>query len=100
MNLLQLLWDELPPRREVFSELGTTMAVREANWKLVYDPQQGGVQYLFNLRTDRDELENRAGLPEYRAIEADLVEKLLSRLIGITHYTHTKERINSQRVRV
>ena len=100
ISLLRLLTEEIMPRQAVFSELGTTTMMRDANWKLVYDPEQGGVQYLFNLRTDPHENHNCAGDPAYRNIEADLVELLLNRLIKLTHYTHAKERINLQRVRV
>lgn len=87
-------------RREVYSELGTSMMVRGANWKLVFDPEQDGVQYLFNLRRDSDELDNLAGVAGYRDIETKLIEKLLSRLIRMTHYTHDKEQRRVQRVRV
>jgi len=87
-------------RREVYSELGTSMMVRDANWKLVYDSEQDGVQYLFNLRRDSDELDNLSGVAGYRDIETKLIEKLLSRLIRMTHYTHDKEQRRVQRVRV
>ena len=100
ISLLGLLNGSVMHRKQVYGELGTTMMVRDANWKLVYDPEQGGVQYLFNLRRDPDELDNLAGIPEYRSVEADLVEKLLSRLISITHHTHANEEKNLQRVRV
>lgn len=100
ISLLRLIAEETTSRRAVFSELGTTMMVRDANWKLVYDPEQGGVQYLFNLRVDPHEEYNLAGEPTYRTIEANLVELLLNRLIKLTHYTHAKERTNLQRVRV
>jgi arylsulfatase A-like enzyme len=100
ISLLQLLTGRTGPRAAVFSELGTTMMVRDAGWKLVYDPEQGGVQYLFNLRRDANELENLAGRPDYRAVEADLTELLLDRMIRLTHFTHAKEQVNLQRVRV
>lgn len=87
-------------RDAVFSELGTLMMVRDANWKLVYDAEQGGVQYLFNLRRDPEELDNLVGCAGYEAVEKHYVERLLSRLIRMTHTTQQKERERLQRVRV
>ncbi|MCK5249442.1 MAG: sulfatase-like hydrolase/transferase, partial [Spirochaetaceae bacterium] len=45
----------------IIAELATSIMIRTPNWKLVYDPQQGGIQYLFNLVVDSDELTNLAG---------------------------------------
>ena len=99
-SLLGILNDTVPRRNEIYSELGTMMMVRDANWKLVYDAEQGGVQYLFNLRRDPEEMDNLAGVAEYRDIEATYVDKLLNRLIRMTHFTHDKEQGRLQRVRV
>jgi choline-sulfatase len=99
-SLFGVLEDRAPLRSEVYSELGTAMMVRDANWKLVYDAEQDGVQYLFNLRRDPEELDNLAGAAGYREVEARYVDKLLSRLIRMTHFTHDKERRRVQRVRV
>jgi len=88
------------PRPAVYSELGTQMMVRDANWKLVYDAEGGGTQYLFNLRRDPDELDNLAGVAGYESVEAHFTQLLLSRLIRLTHHTHQKEHERLQRVRV
>ena len=40
-------------RNHVLSEIGTQTMIRTANWKLVFDPEQDGVQYLYNLITDK-----------------------------------------------
>lgn len=98
-NLIDIANDNCDLRQEIYSELGTAMMVRDPNWKLVYDAEQGGVQYLFNLRNDPDELNNLAGMTGYSQIEAKYTDKLLSRLIKMTHYTHEKEQIRVQRVR-
>jgi choline-sulfatase len=102
LSLLDMANDTLDGglRDAVFSELGTLMMIRDANWKLVYDAEQGGVQYLFNLRRDPEELENLAGCAGYEAVEKRYVERLLSRLIRMTHFTQQKERQRLQRVRV
>jgi arylsulfatase A-like enzyme len=75
------------------------MMVRDANWKLAYDAEQGGVQYLFNLRRDPEELDNLAGVAGYEHVEKHYVELLLTRLIRLTHHTQQKERERLQRVR-
>ncbi len=100
INLLDMAYNRVPRRGEVYSELGTAMMVRDANWKMVYDAEQDGVQYLFNLRSDPDELINLAGVAGYEAIEAELTQKLLTRLIKLTHHTQAKEQQRVQRVRV
>jgi choline-sulfatase len=100
ISLVRLLAGREKPREAVFSELGTATMVRDAGWKLVYDPQQGGVEQLFNLRHDPDELVNLAGVPDYGDIEAVLVRRILDHTILLTRHTHTKERMRLQRVRV
>jgi arylsulfatase A-like enzyme len=100
ISLLGLLRGQVAPRLEVFSELGTAMMVRDAHNKLVYDPEQGGVLELYDLRKDPWELHNLAGCAEHRQVEAELVDRMLARMIRLTHYSHLKERINFQRVRV
>lgn len=89
-----------PFRDAVYAELGTQQMVRDANWKLVWDAEGGGAQYLFNLRNDPHELVNLAGVAGYEGVEARLAGRLLSHLIKLTHYTHDKERIGLQKVRV
>jgi len=86
-------------RDAVFSELGTASMVRTGNWKLVFDPEQGGVQHLYDLRSDPEELDNRAGAPGYGDVCADLVERLLERLVRRESSTHEKEQQRVQRVR-
>jgi arylsulfatase A-like enzyme len=100
LSLLDIANDEGPTRDAVYSELGTTMMVRDANWKLVYDAEQDGVQHLYNLRRDPEELDNLAGVAGYEQVEKRYVERLLSRLIRMTHHTQEKERERLQRVRV
>ena len=99
LSLLDVANDRGPCRDAVYSELGTMMMVRDANWKLVYDAEQGGVQYLFNLRRDSEEMDNLAGVAGYEHVEKRYVESLLSRLIRLTHRTQQKERERLQRVR-
>jgi arylsulfatase A-like enzyme len=99
-SILRVLSGEDPAHRHVISELGTTMMVRDANWKMVYDPEQNGVQWLYNLRRDPEELHNLAGVPQYRGVEADLTEKLLDHMVRLTRETQTKEESRLQRVRI
>jgi arylsulfatase A-like enzyme len=97
-DLLQddsILW-----RDAVFSELATLAMIRTGNWKLVFDPEQGGVQQLFNLVSDPDELENLAGRPEYDSIVKALIERMLEERIRLTQFTHNKEEQRLQRVRI
>jgi arylsulfatase A-like enzyme len=100
ISLLRMLRGQVAPRREVFSELGTAMMVRDAHNKLVYDPEQGGVLELYDLRRDPWELHNLTGSADHRHVEAEMVDRMLARMIRLTHYSHLKERINFQRVRV
>ena len=76
------------------------MLVRTAQWKLVYDPEEGGVRMLFNLFRDPDERCNLAGTPVYGSVEAELVGRCLDHMIRQTRFTHTKERLRVQQVRV
>lgn len=87
-------------RSQVFAELATTMMIRTPNWKLVFDPQQGGVQYLFNLASDADERENLAGRAGYESVASDLIRQMLAHKIQLTQYTHIKEEQRLQRVHV
>ena len=100
IDLLAMLREEPGTSREaVYSELATCVMIRTLNWKLVFDPEQGGVQYLFNLRTDPREERNLAGDPAYDGVRTRLVERLLSNRILLTQYTHDKEEQRLQRVR-
>jgi len=86
-------------RSAVFSELGTTMMVRDATHKLVYDPERGGPLKLFDLRTDPEERANLIGDPGAEAARRRLTERLCSRLIRQTSFTHEKEQMRIQAVR-
>lgn len=85
-------------RSAVFSEMGTWLMIRDARWKLTYDPEQGGVQMLFNLVTDPEESENRCGRPEYKDIEHQLISRILDWLIRTSTYTQYKEHQRIKRV--
>ena len=74
--------------------------IRTGNWKLVFDPEQGGVQFLFNLANDPTEETNLAGVAGYEQITLDLVQRLLAQRIRLTQYTHDKEEQRIQRVRM
>jgi arylsulfatase A-like enzyme len=89
-----------PRRQAVFSELATAVMVRTANWKLVYDAQCGGVQYLFNLCNDPKEQKNLANEPAYEAVSLRLVSLILDERIRLTQYSHLKEEQRMMRVRV
>ncbi|MBZ0301244.1 MAG: sulfatase-like hydrolase/transferase, partial [Anaerolineae bacterium] len=84
----------------VYAELGTCAMIRTAGWKLVFDPQQGGVVYLFNLTVDPQEQHNLAGVAGYEGITLQLVQALLAHRIRLTQYTHTKEEQRLQQVHV
>ncbi|MFB6217761.1 MAG: sulfatase [Halobacteriaceae archaeon] len=90
---------ETERRDAVFSELGTASMVRTANWKLVFDPEQGGVQGLYDLRADPDELDNLAGDPAHESVREELLSRLLGRLVRQRPFTHEKEQQRVQRVR-
>ena len=100
-DLLALLRDEPGAFRDaVFSQLGTAVMIRTANWKLVFDAEQDGVQVLFNLASDPEETTNLAGNPAYQSITSRLLEQLVSQYIRLSQYTHDKEEQRVQRVRV
>ncbi len=84
----------------IFAELATSAMIRTGNWKLVFDPEQGGVQYLFNLVVDPQEQNNLAGVAGYEHVMLDLVQQLLAQRIRLTQYTHIKEEQRLQRVRI
>jgi hypothetical protein len=83
----------------VYAELATSAMIRTASWKLVFDPEQGGVTHLYNLTVDHHECENLAGRAGYETITAQLIEKLLAHRIVTTQYTHQKEEKRLQRIR-
>lgn len=87
-------------RNAVFSELGTCAMIRTANWKMVFDPEQGGVCYLFNLINDAGEKNNLAGVSGYEQVTAELTELLLAKYITNFQSTQRKEQIRLQKVRV
>lgn len=99
-DLLPMLGPEPALRTAVFAELGTAAMVRTGNWKLVFDPEQGGVQFLFNLVSDPGQECNLAGQPGYEATTITLLERLLTERIRLTQSTHDKEERRVQRVRV
>jgi arylsulfatase A-like enzyme len=85
--------------RAIFAELATSAMIRTGNWKLVFDPEQGGVQYLFNLAVDPLEQHNLAGVAGYEPVTLELIQGLLAHRIHLTQYTHIKEEQRLQRVR-
>lgn len=87
-------------RSAVYSQLGTLAMIRNAKWKMVYDPEQGGAYYLFNLVNDPNEINNLTGVSGYESITADLTSKLLSFYIGLDQSTQMKEQLRLQKVRV
>ena len=97
--LAMLNEEEGASRDEVYAELGTAVMLRTGNWKLVFDPEQGGVQFLFNLAVDPSEEQNLAGVAGYESVTHELLEKLLALRIRLTQFTHDKEEQRVQRVR-
>lgn len=87
-------------RNAVFSELGTCVMVRTAKWKMVYDPEQGGNCYLYNLISDPNEKNNLAGVAGYENVTAEHTSLLLSRYIKSFQSTQGKEQLRLQKVRV
>lgn len=86
--------------QEIHAELGTAVMIRTGNWKLVFDPEAGGVQHLYNLVRDPLELDNLAGAAGYERVTAGLIERILEHRIRITQFTHAKEEQRVQRVRI
>jgi len=100
-DLLAMLHDEAHAGHQaVFAELGTCAMIRTGNWKLVFDPEQGGVQYLFNMAVDPREERNLAGVAGYEPVTLDLLQRMLAHRIRLTQFTHVKEEQRLQRVRV
>ncbi len=99
-SILAMLRDEPGAGHEaVFAELATGAMVRTGGWKLVFDPEQGGVRQLFNLTVDPEELTNLAGVAGYESVTLELVQRLLSHRIRLTQTTQVKEEQRLQRVR-
>ena len=90
-DILAMLRGDLTGHDAIFGELATTAMIRTGNWKLVFDPDQGGVQYLFNLAVDPREEHNQAGVAGYEQITVGLLERLLAHRIRLTQFTHVKE---------
>jgi choline-sulfatase len=99
-SLLKLLAEEAPGHSHVITELATAMMIRTGNWKLVFDPQAGGVQALFNLVSDPEEHGNLAGVPGYEAVTLELTQKLLESKIRRSQITQAKEEQRLQRVHI
>ena len=87
-------------RSAAFSEIGTWLMVRTANWKLTFDPEQGGVQTLYNIADDPQESKNVANQPAFSHIEKELVEQLFSWFVSTTTWTHDKEYQRLKRILV
>ena len=87
-------------RNTVYSELGTSVMIRSAKWKMVYDPEQGGICYLYNLISDPVEKNNLAGVAGYENITSELTNLLLSRYITSFQSTQIKEQLRLQKVRI
>ena len=99
-DILAMLRDEPGAgHAAVFAELATSVMVRTGGWKLVFDPEEGGVRQLFNLAVDPEELTNLAGVAGYEAITLELVQRLLAHRIRLTQTTQVKEEQRLQRVR-
>ncbi len=99
-SLLRILDASVPGHDHVLAELATAMMIRTGNWKLVFDPQAGGVQQLFNLANDPDECRNLAGEPGYEPVVLDLTQKLLESKIRRSQVTQAKEEQRLQRVHI
>jgi len=78
-SLLPLLGADPAPadwRDAVFSQIGQTQMVRTSDWELnLYDGEPGE---LFDLRSDRQEHDNRIGDPICASIEEELLARLRS----------------------
>lgn len=99
-SLLRLLDETVPGHPHVIAELATAMMIRTGNWKLVYDPQAGGVQQLHNLIADPEEMVNLAGTAGYEQIIAGLVAQLLADKIRRSQVTQVKEEQRLQRAHI
>jgi arylsulfatase A-like enzyme len=99
-SLLGMLEGNTAGHPQVVAELATAMMIRTANWKLVFDPQAGGVQHLYNLAADPEELCNLAGQPGCEHVTLDLVQRLLEDKIRRSQTTHAKEEQRLQRVHI
>ncbi len=101
-NLLEQVNKDNPSafRSAVFSQLGTSCMIRTPGWKMVFDPEQGGTVFLFNLIADPGELINLAGVAGYETITSQLTSELLSHNISLNQYTQAKEQMRLQKVRV
>ena len=100
-NIFRMLADEPGSgHKEIHAELGTVHMMRNGNWKIAYDPEAGGVQYLFNLANDPKELSNLVGVAGYESVAAQLIENILAHRIRLTQFTHGKEEQRVQRARI
>ncbi|MFI4911922.1 MAG: sulfatase [Sedimentisphaeraceae bacterium JB056] len=91
-NIFSMLDDQPGSGHEdLHAQLGTVHMMRNGNWKISYDPEAGGVQYLFNLRNDPKELCNLAGVAGYENITSELLAKMLNHRIRLTQFTQVKE---------
>jgi choline-sulfatase len=100
-TLAPLLKDEIGTHHQaVFAELATSIMIRTGGWKLVFDPEQGGVTHLFNLTRDLKESENLSGVVGYEGVVQQLIEQILSHRIRLSQYTHVKEEKRLHRIRI
>jgi choline-sulfatase len=99
IDLLAALRGQTAGHAAIFAELATCVMVRTPGWKMVFDPEQGGVVQLFNLHTDLKELMNLAGTAGYETISRQLVEMILAHRIRLTQYTQIKEEQRLQKAR-
>ena len=86
--------------RMVISELGTGVMIRTAGWKMIYDPQQGGITGLYNLKSDSEECVNLAGNPLYIGVEYELAAQILDSRIELSQYTHEREQNRIQKLHI
>ena len=101
LSLIPVLLDTPGSRHDaVYSELGTSIMIHTGNWKMVFDPEQGGTIFLFNLMVDPTEETNLAGKAGYEERTRRLLERILSHKIKMTQYSHIKEEQRLQQVRI
>jgi arylsulfatase A-like enzyme len=99
-NIFRMLDDEpASGHSEIHAQLGTAHMMRDGCWKIAYDPEAGGVQYLFNLRSDPNELSNLAGAAGYETVTARLLERILDHRIRLSQFTQVKEEQRVQAAR-